>query len=142
MVARRAPGAYDAEGILNMHKTRPMIAVVDDDPRLLDSLEELLESAGYTARCFDSASGLLDHGLSSLDLLITDIGMPRMNGFELRDRVKSAYPELPVFLTTGRHEIADQDRIQGVNGFFRKPFDAPDLLVAVSKALQKSRDRG
>lgn len=35
-----------------MHKTRPMIAVVDDDPRLLDSLEELLESAGYTARCF------------------------------------------------------------------------------------------
>lgn len=69
-----------------MHKTRPMVAVVDDDPRLLDSLEELLESAGYTACCFGSASGLLDHGLSNLDLLITDIGMPGINGFELRDR--------------------------------------------------------
>jgi FixJ family two-component response regulator len=119
-----------------------MIAVVDDDPRLLDSLEELLESAGYTARCFGSASGLLDHGLSNLDLLITDIGMPGINGFELRDRVKSACPELPVFLTTGRHEIADQGGAQGVNGFFRKPFDAPDLLVAVCRALRKSRDRG
>ncbi|MHC2545859.1 FixJ family two-component response regulator [Sinorhizobium meliloti] len=74
--------------------------------------------------------------------IITDIGMPGINGFELRDRVKSACPELPVFLTTGRHEIADQGGAQGVNGFFRKPFDAPDLLVAVCKALRKSRDRG
>ena len=68
---------------------------------------------------------LLVSGLSDLDVLITDIGMPGMDGFELRDLVRKARPELPVFLITGRHEIADQGRAQGISGFFRKPFDAP-----------------
>lgn len=125
-----------------MERTRPTIAVIDDDPRLLESLEELLESAGYTACCFRSAGHLLVRGLSDLDLLITDIGMPSTDGFELRDIVKKARPELPVFLITGRHEIADHGRAQGISGFFRKPFDAPALLVAIADALQKSKNGG
>jgi FixJ family two-component response regulator len=118
------------------------VAVVDDDPRLLESLEELLESAGYVARSFSSAGSLLVHGLSDMDVLITDIGMPGIDGFELRDLVKKARPDLPVFLITGRHEIADQGRAQGISGFFRKPFDAQALLAAVSDALSKSRNGG
>ncbi|WP_018857649.1 response regulator [Rhizobium sp. 42MFCr.1] len=125
-----------------MERTRPTIAVIDDDPRLLESLEELLESAGYTACCFRSAGHLLVRGLSDLDLLITDIGMPGTDGFELRDIVKKVRPELPVFLITGRHEIADHGRAQGISGFFRKPFDAPALLVAIADALQKSKNGG
>ena len=125
-----------------METTRPIVAVVDDDPRLLESLEELLESAGYAACCLRSAEHLLARGLSDLDLLITDISMPGMNGFELRDIVNKARPELPVFLVTGRHEIADQRRAKGVDGFFRKPFDAPALLIAIGEALQKSRNGG
>jgi FixJ family two-component response regulator len=125
-----------------MEKTRPIVAVVDDDPRLLESLEELLESAGYAACCYHSAGHLLVRGLSDLDLLITDIGMPGTNGFELRDIVEKARPELPVFLITGRHEIADQGRAQGISGFFRKPFDAQALLAAIANALHKSRDGG
>ena len=123
-------------------KTKPIIAVVDDDLRLLESLQELLESAGYAACCFRSASNLLVRGLSDLDLLITDIGMPGTDGFELRDIVKKARPELPVLLITGRHEIAEQGRAQGIDGFFRKPFDAASLLVAIANALQKSRNGG
>lgn len=125
-----------------MEKTRPVVAVVDDDPRLLESLEELLESAGFAAYCFRSPEHLLARGLSNIDLLITDIGMPGTNGFELRDIVNKARPELPVFLVTGRHEIADQGRVKGVNGFFRKPFDAPALLIAIENALQKSSKGG
>jgi FixJ family two-component response regulator len=125
-----------------MEKTRPIVAVVDDDPRLLESLEELLESAGYAACCFRSAGHLLVRGLADLDVLITDIGMPETNGFELRDIVKKARPDLPVFLITGRHEIADQSRAQGISGFFRKPFDAPALLIAMAEALQKSTHGG
>jgi len=125
-----------------MEKTKPIIAVVDDDPRLLESLEELLESAGYAACCFQSAGHLLVRGLADLDLLITDIGMPGTDGFELRDIVKKARPELPVFLVTGRHEIADQGRAQGISGFFRKPFDAPALLAAITEAMQKPRNGG
>ena len=122
-----------------MSKVRPVVAVVDDDPRLLESLAELLESAGYVARSFSSARQLLISGLSGLDLLITDIGMLGMNGFELRDLVKRARPELPVFLITGRHEIADRERAQGVSGFFRKPFDAHALLAAVGDALRNQK---
>ncbi len=116
----------------------PVVAVVDDDPRLLESLEELLESAGYVARSFSSAGSLLAGGLSGVDVLITDIGMSGMDGFELRARVRKARRDLPVFLITGRHEIVDQDRAQGISGFFRKPFDGQALLSAVGDAL---RDR-
>ena len=118
-----------------MRKERPVVAIVDDDPRLLESVEDLLESAGYAPRRFSSAEALLMNGLSNLDVLITDVGMPGMNGFELRDYVQNARPELPVFLITGRHEIADQDRAAGIRGFFRKPFDAQALLLAVGEAL-------
>jgi FixJ family two-component response regulator len=117
---------------------RPVVAVVDDDPRVLESLEELLESAGYAARSFSSAGSLLAGGLSGVDLLITDIGMPGMGGFELRDVARKARPDLPVFLITGRHEIADQERAQGIGGFFRKPFDADALLAAVANALRQT----
>src|SRR5207245_3716821 len=109
----------------------PVVAVVDDDPRLLESLEDLLESAGYIARSFSSAGSLVISGLSDVDVLITDIGMPGMDGFELRDLVKRARPNLPVFLITGRHELADQYRAKGISGFFRKPFDGQALLVGV-----------
>ena len=125
-----------------MSKGRPVVAIVDDDPRLLESLEDLLESAGYVARSFSSATSLLICGLSGLDVLITDIGMPGMNGLELRDLVRKARPELPVFLITGRHEIADQVRAQGISGFFRKPFDAQALLAAVGEALRNREMEG
>jgi len=125
-----------------VHNEKPVIAVVDDDPRLLESLEELLDSAGFATRSFSSASELLGSGLSDLDILITDIGMPGMNGFELRDLVRNKRPKLPVFLITGRHEIADQSRAQGISGFFRKPFDAPALLEAVASALDDKNHGG
>jgi FixJ family two-component response regulator len=125
-----------------MSEPKPVVAIVDDDPRLLESVEDLLESAGYVARTFSSAESLLVSGLSGLDVLITDIGMPGMDGFELRDLVKKARPDLPVFLITGRHEIADQHRAQGASGCFRKPFDAKILLAAVSDALRNQETGG
>ena len=115
----------------------PSIAVVDDDVRLLESLENLFESAGCTVRTFSSGEDLLKAGLDGIDCLIADIGMPGMDGFELQKAAKRLRPELPVFLITGRHEIADQQRAGtgDIAGFFRKPFDGPALLTAVSKAL-------
>lgn len=78
---------------------------------------------------------LLADGLSEIDLLITDIGMPHMDGFELRDSVKKARPRMPIFLVTGRHEIAEQDRAQKAGRLFRKPFNSHALLLAIEKAL-------
>jgi FixJ family two-component response regulator len=125
-----------------MAQRRPVVAVVDDDPRVLESVEGLLESANYLARCFSSAGSLLASGLAGVDALITDIGMPGTDGFELRDLVKRARPDLPVFLITGRHEISDQGRAQGISGFFRKPFDGQALLAAIGDALGDREDGG
>ncbi|MCD2182650.1 response regulator [Rhizobium sp. GN54] len=125
-----------------MGHRKPIVAIVDDDPRLLESLEELLESAGYATASFSSARTLLATGLVDVDLLITDIGMPGIDGFELRDIVGKARPDLPVFLVTGRHEIADQHRAQCISGFFRKPFDAQALLAAVGEALRNRKEEG
>ena len=125
-----------------MTNKRPVVAVVDDDPRLIESLEDLLESAGYAARSFSSAQSLLMSGLSGLDVLITDIGMPGMDGFDLCDLVTKVRPDLPIFLITGRHEIADADQAHGVSGCFRKPFDAQVMLEAIGNAIRKLKNGG
>ena len=127
-----------------MSKAKPTIAVVDDDPRLLELLENLLESAGYQVRLYGSARAVLDQGLSDLDGLITDIGMPGMNGFDLHSAAKRSRPELPVFLITGRHEIGDQQRAASsdIAGFFRKPFDGQALLAALARAIGRNKEEG
>jgi FixJ family two-component response regulator len=115
-----------------------VIAVVDDDPRVLESLGELFESSGYVVRAYPSPKALIDAGLSNVDCLISDIGMPALDGFELHGLVKSARPDLPVFFITGRDVTGDQQRAvaRGVRGFFRKPFDGPALLAAIDNALR------
>lgn len=119
-----------------MSSSKRVIAIVDDDVRLLESLENLLESAGYAVRTFSSPNTLLAAGLSDLDCLITDIGMPGMDGFQLRDAIGRTRPDLPIFLVTGRHEIADRPA-KGVlaTALFRKPIDGQLLLAAVEKTF-------
>ena len=119
-----------------------VVAVVDDDHRILESLEDLLESAGHAVRLFPSAVAFLENdGYAEIDCLISDIGMPVVDGFELQRLVKAARPELPVILITGRHEMDDQ-QIAANQDFFQKPFDGQELLAAVNRALQAShRDK-
>jgi FixJ family two-component response regulator len=120
-----------------------VVAVVDDDPRVLESLEDLLESAGHAVRLFGSANALLENcAFADIDCLISDIGMPDMDGWELQRLAHLARPELPVILITGRN-LADQASAasRGSQGFFRKPFKVQELLATVSEALLAS-DRG
>lgn len=116
---------------------RKLVAVVDDDPRILESLQELLESAGYELSLHASGASLLASGVATIDCLITDVGMPVMDGFALRDRVKQLRPELPVLLISGRRDLTDDESAeQGADDFFRKPFDGTALLAAIEKALR------
>src|SRR3977135_4131978 len=88
---------------------RFVVAVVDDDPRALESLADLLEAAGYDVRVYSSARTCWKSGgVSGIDCLITDISMPDMNGIRLRRLALSARPELPVILITGRAECRAQ----------------------------------
>lgn len=122
--------------MMSLHQSK--IAVVDDDVRILESLQNLLESAGHSVCSFSSARSLLEDGtLSEIDCLIADIGMPLINGFELHRLARDVRPDLPIIFITARPEDATEKRaaLQGHQGFFRKPFDGPALLAAVKYAL-------
>jgi FixJ family two-component response regulator len=121
-----------------MGSSQAKIAVVDDDVRVLESIQELLESAGHSVCSFSSARSLLEDSiLSEIDCLIADIGMPLVNGFELHRLARVARPDLPVIFITARPESSTQKRAaaQGHQGFFRKPFNGPALLAAVAQAI-------
>jgi FixJ family two-component response regulator len=92
-------------------------------------------------RLFPSAQTLLNSdSLPAIDCLITDIGMPGIDGFELQRLMNQRRPDLPVILITGRHEIADWPHAKH-NRFFRKPFDGQVLLAAIGEALTGKEKR-
>lgn len=118
--------------------TRPIIAVVDDDPGVLESLENLLRSFKYEVRPYGSAAALLaDAAFADIDCLISDIGMPLMDGLELQALVAGRRPRLPVILITGRDDgIEERAAAANNRGVFHKPLDASALLDALAVALQ------
>jgi FixJ family two-component response regulator len=122
---------------------KPVVAVVDDDYRILESLEDLLESAGYGVRLFASARQFLDTAITEVDCVISDIGMPDPDGIALQQIIRNSRPTLPVILITGRHEYAtvEHDAALGGRLLFEKPFDARELLAAIGSELQASSGR-
>jgi two-component system, OmpR family, response regulator ChvI len=125
--------------------SKPVVAIVDDDLRILEALEELLGSSGYAVCLFPSATELLkSHSLSDFDCLICDICMPGMRGTEVQRLVDREVPELPMILISGRYELNEQLTLGRNNRrFFRKPFNCKDLLAAVNTAVRSlHRDRG
>ena len=123
------------------HPPGSIIAVVDDDQRILESLEILLESADHAVRLFASGAALLESGcLAHIDCLISDIDMPEIDGFELLQAVHAVRPGLPIILITGYPDTLK--RLPPLGGsnlrFFTKPFQGPELLAAVTDALRSS----
>jgi FixJ family two-component response regulator len=117
-----------------------IVAVVDDDENVLKALDALLQSADYSVRLFPTATAFLQSGcLVKIDCLISDIGLPAIDGFELSRKVAEARPALPVILITGRPDIVDRisDATCGHPRLFTKPFDAAALLVAVAAAMKR-----
>lgn len=121
-----------------MQKSSPVVAVVDDDLSILQSLEYLLESADYVVRLFASAVELLDSGcLAEVDCLISDVDMPGKDGFELIRQARATKPGLPVILVTGYPDrVAQLPPLPGeAPRLFTKPFQGAELLDALEKAL-------
>jgi FixJ family two-component response regulator len=134
------------ETYLEMHSgmasaTRHVVVGVDDDFRVRESIESLVESAGYTPRVFASAEDFLKSGtLAAATCLITDVRMPGMNGIELQRRIRLERPKLPVIFITAHYDEEARQRAldDGAIGFLCKPFDAVDLLDAIQAALTKA----
>ena len=108
-----------------------IVAGVDDDFRVRESIGSLVESAGYAPLLFSSAEGfLLSGALAKTICLVTDVRMPGMDGIELQRRVRLERPQLPVIFISAHYD--DEARQRALNGgalaFLYKPFDAAELL--------------
>ena len=114
-----------------------LISVVDDDDSMRDALVGLFRSLGYDARGFASAEDFLACGdLERFSCAITDIQMPGMNGFELKQRLDERHT-LPVIMITARSEpdLREKAMSSGAACFLRKPFDTETLVDCLEKAL-------
>ncbi|HCY83586.1 MAG TPA: sigma-54-dependent Fis family transcriptional regulator [Desulfobacteraceae bacterium] len=121
------------------------ILVVDDEKdmtRLLQrTLEPELDCKVTMAFSGEMALNVVRQADVSFDLVISDIRMPEMDGFELLDRLKTAYPDLTVVMLTayGNIESAVAAIKKGAYDFISKPFEQDELIFKIQKALERSR---
>ena len=114
---------------------------MDDDFRVRESLDSLLQSVGYQVVLFASAGEFLDSGiLAHAACVITDVRMPLMDGIELQRRIRKLNPGLPVIFMSAHvneetRKLAFKD---GAIDFLYKPFDAAELLRVVQTALSRA----
>jgi two-component system, LuxR family, response regulator FixJ len=119
-------------------RTSKLVAIIDDDESMQDSLRDLIESTGLVARCFGSGEEFLASGLHrQAACLITDILMPKMSGLQLQTRLKDEECDIPIIFITayGDASMGIQAMREGAIEFFAKPFDYQLLLEAVRAAL-------
>ena len=120
----------------------PLVHVVDDDASVRESLAMLLESAGFSARTYDSAAAFLESASDrTAGCVLTDVQMPELNGLELQRRMGELGIRLPVIVMTGHADvpIAVEALKAGATDFLEKPFEEEHLLAAVTSAIAVSR---
>jgi FixJ family two-component response regulator len=116
------------------------VAIVDDDDSVRVTLQELLRSAGFSSRVFESAEQFLRSGYQQdTACLITDIRMPGMSGLELQARLNAEHCKIPtIFITAhGDEEMRFQALRDGAVEFLSKPFDDEILVESVRAALER-----
>jgi FixJ family two-component response regulator len=123
---------------MSCHEGSKLVAIVDDDDSVRCTLHELLRSAGFSSRTFESAEDFLasDHPQETA-CLITDIRMPGMSGLELQARLNTEHCSIPtIFITAHRDEEMRLLALrQGAVEFLPKPFDDEILIESVRAAL-------
>jgi len=115
------------------------IIYVDDDIDLLESVSELLSEDGFIVYPFTNGFDALDKLLREpVDVVLTDIKMPKITGIELLDRIRAIDTETPVILTTGYADlnVAIDAIKKGAFEFIIKPFDFTYLIHAINKGVQ------
>ena len=121
-----------------MLKSRTIVAVVDDDPSMLNAAETLLHAQGFATMVFASAEEFLDRGaVTQVDCLLLDIHLGGMSGIELRQRLKGSGSMLPVIFMTALDDEAMREQAlkAGCVAFLRKPFEARQLINAIKTAV-------
>ena len=121
------------------------ILVVDDDPLSLKNISNLLGEEGYRVEVARDGIEALDYlKIDSFDLILTDIFMPRCNGFGLLENAKKLSPHTPVIFMTAYPTSDPQTKAAslGVEAFILKPLLFEDLLEHIQRVLKKNWLKG
>lgn len=116
------------------------ILIVEDEKLLAESLSYLLRSKGFeTEVAFDGENGELFAELGIYDLVILDVMMPGLNGYEVAKRLRAKRCGTPILMLTAKSAL--EDRVEGLNAgadyYLTKPFDSRELLACVNALLRR-----
>ncbi|MDD5459516.1 MAG: response regulator [Phycisphaerae bacterium] len=125
-----------------MNEAKERIFVIDDEPEVLKSIEATLCSFGYEIDCFDDPQQLFEMLKERVcDLLIVDVNMPQINGFDLVEKIRKEFPLLGIIMVTAYGDIPMAIRAmrKGAVNFLEKPLHREQFANAVQDALQQKR---
>ncbi len=116
------------------------ILIIEDEKILADSLKTLLEGKGFEVEAvYDGETGKEYAELGIYDLLILDVMMPKMDGYEVARQVRSKRCSTPILMLTAKSEV--EDRIRGLNSgadyYLTKPFYTAELLACINALLRR-----
>jgi two-component system response regulator PilR (NtrC family) len=114
--------------------------LVDDEPEILEVLRVVLQTEGHDITIAGGGDEALEYlKADRFDLLITDVRMKPIDGFELTRRSKALYPDMPVMMVTAFYSSKAKDEAEklGVIAYVKKPFDVYEVLRTATEALNK-----
>ena len=120
------------------------ILIVEDEVLLANSLKTLLEKKGFTVEvAYDGEAGKDYAETGVYDLLILDVMMPKLNGYDLARQVRAERCATPILMLTAKGEL--EDRIEGLNAgadyYLTTPFDTRELLACINALLRRQGDQ-
>ena len=117
------------------------ILIVDDDKNLRYLLRETLELEHYTVlEAKDGVDALAVYEREHFDLVIVDIMMPRMNGYQFCEALRLTNPKLPILMISAKQLPADRKRgfLAGIDDFMTKPLDPEELILHIKSLLRRA----
>jgi CheY-like chemotaxis protein len=122
------------------------VLLVDDEANTRVTIARMLEAGGFTVVMATNGAEALDRlaaGVHDIDIVLSDVTMPEMNGIDLSYKIREQYPTMPVAIVSG--DVSELERsIIGRAGvpFIKKPFHAESLYSAVREAIQQQAAKG
>jgi two-component system, OmpR family, response regulator len=127
--------------VINPPRPQVRILLVEDDPALANSVSRALQSQGYLVDCTNKGEPVANSlQRDPYDLLILDVGLPGIDGFEVLRRVRSQGNHIPALILTARDAVDDRVRglDLGADDYMTKPFALPELLARI-RALSRRK---
>lgn len=128
-----------------LQKNNKRILIVDDEEQILDLLEFDISQSGYlTDTASDGEEGLKKALENNYDLVILDVMMPKMSGYEVCQNIRLIKPSLPVLLLTAKGTIEDKTTgfEIGADDYLVKPFDIQEVLLRIRALLRRNEGIG